>query len=225
MRSGESGDSCCWRCPGSWLEVQDGRHHSVDIAKTKVWTHGQAENVVGYLGCEGKCLGGESRAAIGLLSVGRYRVVNQRADIGIGKMTLQCIPAPMPDCVQMPGWCGPIRHKGQHQVAACQAGCVMPGNGATAFVPVIEMTELYPQHRGLYRIEAAVEALDLVHIFFPGAVVAQHTDAVGNVVPLGGDCAAIAEGAKILAGIKTPGHRIAVATNGFALVAGAMGLG
>ena len=87
------------------------------------------------------------------------------------------------------------------------------------------MREFHPQKRGLQWVEAAIEALHFVHIFFARAIIAQHADAVGDFWVVGRDRAAIAHGAEILARIKAPGHGIAMRAEALAFVSRTMGLG
>ena len=87
------------------------------------------------------------------------------------------------------------------------------------------MAQFDAEEGGLERVEPAVVARDLVDVFDFGAVVAQPAQARGELGVVGGDRAAVAEGAEVLAGIEAPGDGVAMGAEALALIAGAMGLG
>ena len=186
--------------------------------------HGQAEHFFCHRFGNRKVALLVAQRCVGLLPVRRNRVMNQRADAGIGQRLLQRVALRVPHHVQVPHRLGPFGHLRQGQAAAGQALLVARGDGAAAFVPLVQMRQLDAQDGGLQRVEPAVVALHLVDVLHPRAVVAQHAEAVGQLRVVGGDGAAVAQGAQVLAGIEAPGHGIAVRAQALALVARAVRL-
>ena len=84
------------------------------------------------------------------------------------------------------------------QAAPGEQACVVDGGLLTGAGPSIEQRQFDPQDGGMNRVEAEVAADHMVIILRLGAVDAQDAHLLGQVIIVGGHCAAVAEGAQVL---------------------------
>ena len=99
----------------------------------------------------------------------------------------------------MPYRLGPLRRARQAEARDTgQLVVVARGQPAAMLVPGIEPWQLDAQEGRLHLVEPRIEAALQVHVFHPAAVVAQHAQPLGQLGIVGGDRAAVAEGAEIL---------------------------
>src|SRR5690348_4103343 len=92
-------------------------------------------------------------------------------------------------------------------------------------VPLLEVTELYPQNCGLNLVETAVPADFLAAILAAGAVIAQGMKAPRQGLGIGDNHAAIPPAAQVFGGIKADAAGISQRTCAAAMIGCSQGLG
>src|SRR5436309_14680761 len=113
-------------------------------------------------------------------------------------------PARMADDVQVPGRLRPGRDgRGAHQGDVAQGVGVTLGQPHAALVPLVKMTELDAQERGLQLVHAAVDSLALMLVLGPRAIVPQQSDVFGQLVVIGSYGPSVTKGAEVFGGIET----------------------
>ena len=87
------------------------------------------------------------------------------------------------------------------------------------------MRQLGAQHGGLDLVQTRIDARQVVPVLHAAAVVAQLAQRGGQFVVIGGDGAAVAQRAEVLAGVEAEARRVAQAAGAPAHITRAMGLG
>src|SRR5436190_6346072 len=135
-------------------------------------------------------------------------------------MFLKEVALSVPDNEEMPGRFNACGNNWEIEtLEALEFVEIKRGEAGTSLIPFVEFLELYPKQSSLEFIEPAVEALHFIEIFFPGAVIAESANAIGEFRIIGGDGARITESTEVLSGIEAMTCGIAQGTGPFAFVA------
>jgi hypothetical protein len=82
------------------------------------------------------------------------------------------------------------------------------GDAAPRVGQAVQVGQLGSEYGGLHLVQARVQALDLVVVLDPRAIVAQHAHRVGHGRVVGRQPTAVAHGAQVLARVKAPGRHV-----------------
>lgn len=137
------------------------------------------------------------------------RVVDHRANAGLGKSICDAVALMMANYVQMPNWITAGCDGGQNEpFDPLQFPIVICCNFCAMCVVCIQEWQLLTQKSGLQFIKALVVADDLVVIFESRAIVAQNPELIRQSVVVRCHGAGVTKCSQILSGIKTKAGRI-----------------
>src|SRR5438105_1614176 len=170
----------------------DHGRHLVGRFQRHMRAHRQAEYGIGQSLGQGIGALHLSEIGIGGLQMRRDRIVDQRADPGLLQRLHELGPAGGAHDVEMPDGLRPLRGARHAEAWNTSKLIVIAGSDApTALVPDVEMAELDAQEGGLQLVEPRIVAALEVHVLHAAAVVAQHTQALGERSIVSRDRAAI----------------------------------
>src|SRR4029079_17598294 len=73
----------------------------------------------------------------------------------------------------------------------------------TAYGPILQVTEFHTEHGGLQAVQSAVDAFEVVIVFFRSSVVREHPGSIRPLLVVGDERTAIAVSAKVFPRIET----------------------
>src|SRR5262249_35774397 len=119
----------------------------------------------------------------------RDRVVNSGADVCCRKISLDLFPAAQADHIKVVYRLSPRRLKREANLSCRRSKQVSVTEGAMAasLGPLVKAAQLGPQNPGLNCIQSAVVSLHLMMVLSRLAVVAKHSDLLGQDRIIGGD--------------------------------------
>lgn len=151
-------------------------------------------------------------------------IVDVGSDSGSRKSFAQGIAPGRTDDIEVYRVFG-IAGRRQDEGQTVEQFAVQAGYGVAAVVPAIEVRKLGAKNRGLDLIKAAVPAVMRGPVFAAPAVLPQRANAPGERRVGGDQRAAVAQGAKVLGGVKTEASHGAPRAGVLTGEHGAMGLG